>query len=118
MGRAFGADHNALYWCDAAGVRPRPRQQARISRDPISNPNQANALMKLNAKILDPRLGRDFPLLEPATAGSAGVDLRAMMNPLLGRASDSCTHRFIRHIADPGWCAMLMPRLGKVTNVD
>lgn len=34
---------------------------------------------KLQAKILDPRLGRDFPLPEYATSGSAGLDLRAML---------------------------------------
>ncbi|MBW8335699.1 MAG: dUTP diphosphatase, partial [Pseudomonas sp.] len=33
----------------------------------------------LQAKILDPRLGRDFPLPEYATPGSAGLDLRAML---------------------------------------
>ena len=34
---------------------------------------------KLQAKILDPRLGADFPLPEYATRGSAGLDLRAML---------------------------------------
>ena len=33
----------------------------------------------LQAKILDPRLGRDFPLPEYATPGSAGLDLRALL---------------------------------------
>ena len=33
----------------------------------------------LQAKILDPRLGQDFPLPEYATPGSAGLDLRAML---------------------------------------
>jgi dUTP pyrophosphatase len=30
-------------------------------------------------KILDPRLGQDIPLPEYATAGSAGLDLRACL---------------------------------------
>lgn len=33
----------------------------------------------LQAKILDPRLGSDFPLPQYATPGSAGLDLRAML---------------------------------------
>ena len=35
---------------------------------------------KVQLKILDPRVGNDFPLPEPATAGSAGVDLRACLD--------------------------------------
>jgi dUTP pyrophosphatase len=33
----------------------------------------------LQAKILDPRLGNEFPLPQYATPGSAGLDLRAML---------------------------------------
>ncbi|MBP8203664.1 MAG: dUTP diphosphatase, partial [Pseudomonas sp.] len=33
----------------------------------------------LQAKILDPRLGHEFPLPHYATPGSAGLDLRAML---------------------------------------
>jgi len=33
----------------------------------------------LQAKILDPRLGQEFPLPQYATPGSAGLDLRAML---------------------------------------
>ncbi len=33
----------------------------------------------LQAKILDPRLGNEFPLPHYATPGSAGLDLRAML---------------------------------------
>ena len=72
--------------------------------------------MKLNAKILDPRLGRDFPLPEPATAGSAGVDLRAMIDEPLTLAPGErqlLPTGLSIHIADPGWCAMLMPRSGQ-----
>ena len=31
----------------------------------------------LEVRILDPRVGREFPMPEYATAGSAGLDLRA-----------------------------------------
>ncbi len=33
----------------------------------------------LQAKILDPRIGTEFPLPQYATPGSAGLDLRAML---------------------------------------
>ena len=33
----------------------------------------------LQAKILDPRLGSEFPMPAYATPGSAGLDLRAML---------------------------------------
>ena len=72
--------------------------------------------MKLNAKILDPRLGRDFPLPEPATAGSAGVDLRAMIEEPITLAPGErqlLPTGLSVHIADPDWCAMLMPRSGQ-----
>ncbi|MGB0964918.1 MAG: dUTP diphosphatase [Litorivicinus sp.] len=72
--------------------------------------------MKLDAKILDPRLGTEFPLPTPATAGSAGVDLRAMIDAPLtlepGQRELIPTGLSI-HIQDPNWCAMLMPRSGQ-----
>jgi dUTPase len=40
-------------------------------------------------KILDPRLGRDFPLPDYATLASAGLDLRAMIDaPVVWRVLD------------------------------
>ena len=72
--------------------------------------------MKLDAKILDPRLGDEFPLPSPATAGSAGVDLRAMIDAPLtlepGQRELIPTGLSI-HVKDPNWCAMLMPRSGQ-----
>jgi len=72
--------------------------------------------MKLDAKILDPRLGTEFPLPTAATAGSAGVDLRAMIDAPLtlepGQRELIPTGLSI-HIQDPSWCAMLMPRSGQ-----
>ncbi|MFZ2290484.1 MAG: dUTP diphosphatase [Halopseudomonas yangmingensis] len=69
----------------------------------------------LQAKILDPRLGRDWPLPTYATNGSAGLDLRAMLEqPLVlqpGQAELLPTGMAI-HIADPGLAAMILPRSG------
>lgn len=66
-------------------------------------------------KLLDPRLGREFPLPEYATAGSAGMDLRAMIEAPLtlaaGRA-ELVPAGFAIHIDDPGWCAVILPRSG------
>jgi deoxyuridine 5'-triphosphate nucleotidohydrolase len=69
----------------------------------------------IKLKILDPRLGRDFPLPEYATAGSAGLDLRACLDgPLVlepGQTELLPTGLAI-HIDDPGLAAVLLPRSG------
>ena len=69
----------------------------------------------LQARILDPRLGRDFPLPEYATPGSAGLDLRAMLQQDLilepGQTVLIPTGLSI-HIADPGLAALILPRSG------
>jgi dUTP pyrophosphatase len=69
----------------------------------------------IELKILDPRLGRDFPLPDYATAHAAGMDLRALCEgPLLlapGEAQLVPTGLAI-HIGDPGLCAMILPRSG------
>lgn len=70
---------------------------------------------KLQAKILDPRLGQDFPLPEYATRGSAGLDLRAMLQADTtlepGQTLLIPTGLSI-HIADPGLAALVLPRSG------
>ena len=69
----------------------------------------------LQARILDPRLGRDFPLPEYATPGSAGLDLRAMLQQELtlepGQTVLIPTGLAI-HVADPGLAALILPRSG------
>ena len=66
-------------------------------------------------RCLDPRLGRDVPLPDYATAHSAGMDLRAMIEqPLVlapGEAQLVSTGLAI-HIGDPGLCAVILPRSG------
>jgi dUTP pyrophosphatase len=72
-------------------------------------------MRSLQVRILDPRLGRDFPLPAYATDGSAGLDLRACVDtPLLlapGRAELVPTGLAI-HLADPGLAAVVLPRSG------
>jgi len=69
----------------------------------------------IQLKILDPRIGRDIPLPEYATAGSAGLDLRACLDAPLtlepGQTSLVATGMAI-HIGDPGLAAMILPRSG------
>jgi dUTP pyrophosphatase len=69
----------------------------------------------IKLKVLDPRLGRDFPLPEYATPGSAGLDLRACVDePLVlepGQTELLPTGLAI-HIDDPGLAAVLLPRSG------
>ncbi|HQA25868.1 MAG TPA: dUTP diphosphatase [Candidatus Competibacteraceae bacterium] len=69
----------------------------------------------IELKILDPRLGHDIPLPEYATAGSAGLDLRACLaEPLTVQPGE--THLIPTglaiHIADPGLAALVLPRSG------
>ncbi|MGC8099408.1 dUTP diphosphatase [Metapseudomonas otitidis] len=69
----------------------------------------------LQAKILDPRLGSEFPLPQYATPGSAGLDLHAMLKEDLtlepGQTVLIPTGLSI-HIADPGLAALILPRSG------
>jgi dUTP pyrophosphatase len=69
----------------------------------------------IKIRILDPRIGREFPLPERATAGSAGMDLRACIDePLIlapGVAELIRTGISI-YLEDTGLAAMLLPRSG------
>ncbi|MDE2070027.1 MAG: dUTP diphosphatase [Gammaproteobacteria bacterium] len=71
--------------------------------------------MHVKVKILDARIGSEFPLPHYATAGSAGLDLRACLKqPLILAPGDSALipSGIAIHIADPGYAAMLLPRSG------
>jgi len=69
----------------------------------------------LQAKVLDPRLGTEWPLPAYATEGSAGLDLRAMLDAPLTLApgqTELLPTGLAIHIADPGLAAMILPRSG------
>lgn len=69
----------------------------------------------LQVRILDERIGGEFPLPTYATGGSAGLDLRACLAaPLIlaaGRTELIPTGLAI-HLEDPGLAAMILPRSG------
>jgi dUTP pyrophosphatase len=73
------------------------------------------AAIPVELKRLDPRLGDTIPLPTYATDGSAAMDLRAApedavtLNP--GDSALIPTGLAI-HVADPGWCALILPRSG------
>ncbi len=69
----------------------------------------------LKVRILDSRIGKEFPLPAYATAGSAGLDLRACLTADLvlepGRAELIPTGLAI-YVEDPGLAAVILPRSG------
>ena len=70
-------------------------------------------MTSIDLKVLDQRMAEFLPAY--ATPGSAGLDLRACLDAALvlqpGQATLINTGLAI-HIADPGLCAMLLPRSG------
>jgi dUTP pyrophosphatase len=69
----------------------------------------------IQLKIIDSRLGKQFPLPSYATEGSAGLDLRACVDSPLslqpGQTELIPTGMAI-HIGDPHYAALLLPRSG------
>ncbi len=66
-------------------------------------------------KIIDPRIGREFPLPEYATAESAGLDLRACMDKaitLLPGETHLIPTGIAIHIDNPNIAATILPRSG------
>ncbi|MGX9458195.1 dUTP diphosphatase [Photobacterium damselae subsp. damselae] len=72
-------------------------------------------MKKIDLKILDPRVGNEFPLPAYATEGSAGLDLRACLDQALIVAPGE-THLvptgLAIHIADNSLAATILPRSG------
>jgi dUTP pyrophosphatase len=72
-------------------------------------------MKKLQVRVLDPRIGRDIAMPTRATAGSAGLDLRACLDaPMVlepGQTQLVPTGIAI-HLDDPGLAAVLLPRSG------
>ncbi|MFZ5655993.1 MAG: dUTP diphosphatase [Pseudomonadota bacterium] len=69
----------------------------------------------IEVRLLDARYGAEWALPEYATPASAGVDLRAALDAPLAiapRATHLIPTGLSIHIADPGLCAVILPRSG------
>ena len=67
----------------------------------------------IDVKVLDPKMKAHLPAY--ATAGSAGLDLRACIDQpieLLPGQAELVPTGFAIHIKDPGYAAMILPRSG------
>ncbi|MWP91481.1 dUTP diphosphatase [Glaesserella parasuis] len=72
-------------------------------------------MKQIDLKILDKRIGTEFPLPTYATAGSAGLDLRALVEqPLTVEAGQTVLipTGISVYIADPNLAAVILPRSG------
>lgn len=72
-------------------------------------------MRRIRLKVLDPRLGSEWPLPDYATDGAAGMDLRACIDaPLTVRPGETVLipAGFAMHIADEGLAAVILPRSG------
>lgn len=71
--------------------------------------------LSVQFRVLDKRLGQDFPLPTYATEGSAGLDLRACLDTALqlapGQVELIPTGMAI-YLANPHYAAMILPRSG------
>jgi dUTP pyrophosphatase len=70
---------------------------------------------KIRIKLIDERLGNEFPLPNYATTGSAGLDLCACVDEALNIEPGETIlipAGFAIHIADSNYAAMLLPRSG------
>lgn len=71
--------------------------------------------MKLKIKALSPKIGKEIPLPSYATAGSAGLDLRACIDaPVTVEPGQrlSIPTGFAIALPDPGWVALIYARSG------
>ena len=72
-------------------------------------------MRNIQLKILDKRIGNEFPLPHYATTGAAGMDLRACLHEsleILPAETRLIPTGIAVHIADPTLAAVLLPRSG------
>ncbi|HMM45937.1 MAG TPA: dUTP diphosphatase [Candidatus Macondimonas sp.] len=72
-------------------------------------------MLEIQIRVLDARLGKQFPIPDYATAGSAGLDLRACLDgPMVLEPGQTQLIRtgLAMHIGDPGYAALILPRSG------
>jgi deoxyuridine 5'-triphosphate nucleotidohydrolase len=69
----------------------------------------------LKVRVLDARIGREYPLPAYATGGSAGLDLRACIDgplELLPGRTELISTGLAIHLEDVGLAAVILPRSG------
>jgi len=72
-------------------------------------------VQSIRLKVLDPRVGSEFPLPRYETQGAAGLDLRACIDAPITIAPGETvlvSSGIAIHIADPGLAAVALPRSG------
>lgn len=72
-------------------------------------------MKKIDVKILDQRIGKEFPLPAYATEGSAGLDLRALVDEsfeIQPNETKLIPTGLSIYIADPNLAAVILPRSG------
>lgn len=72
-------------------------------------------MKKVQIKIIDSRLGKEFALPDYATDGSAGMDLRACLEEdmIIARGETKLIPTgFAMHMGDSGMAAVILPRSG------
>jgi dUTP pyrophosphatase len=77
--------------------------------------SNTNMKKSIELKILDRRIGTEYPLPEYATPGSAGLDLRALLDApltLLPGQTELIPTGLAIHIGDANLCATILPRSG------
>jgi dUTP pyrophosphatase len=118
----FNSEENACSVIDrelhATAFRPDQQEQDRSPAGHFYRRTSEPGLIymhALQAKILDPRIGTEFPLPQYATPGSAGLDLRAMLQQDTvikpGETLLIPTGLSV-YIGDPGLAALILPRSG------
>ncbi len=71
--------------------------------------------MKVQVKLLDPRLGKEWPLPSYATAGSAGLDLRACLDEAIEIEPGQTVlvkTGMATYIHDVNFAGLILPRSG------
>ena len=81
----------------------------------VRNAIQDCKMHQIDIKVLDSRLGDQFPLPDYATPGSAGMDLRACLDKPLKLEpgqTELIPSGIALHISDAGLAATILPRSG------
>lgn len=71
--------------------------------------------LAVQVRVLDPRLGEEFPLPTYATEGSAGLDLRAMLKApitLQPGQTELIPTGLAIYIENPAYAGLILPRSG------